>query len=97
MGCLLFTTDQEALPVIAIVPVNLTRLMPGSRADHAPHGSRRRTQPLIIGVNVFPRSLEGDLKFEHLAPHYRLEVNRRGHLDALAVRVERRERAGAES
>ncbi len=50
--------------------------------------SGRSDDMLIIrGVNVFPSQLEEEiLKFEHLAPHYQLEVNRRGHLDSLAVR-----------
>jgi phenylacetate-coenzyme A ligase PaaK-like adenylate-forming protein len=60
--------------------------------------SGRSDDMLIIrGVNVFPSQLEEEiLKFEHLAPHYQLEVNRRGHLDSLAVRVELKE-SGAES
>ena len=55
--------------------------------------SGRSDDMLIIrGVNVFPSQLEEEiLKFEHLAPHYQLEVNRRGHLDSLAVRVELKE------
>ena len=47
---------------------------------------------IIRGVNVFPSQLEEEiLKVEHLSPHYQLEVNRRGHLDSLSVRVELKE------
>ncbi|MEY2292454.1 phenylacetate--CoA ligase PaaK [Klebsiella pneumoniae] len=95
-GELLFTTlTKEALPVIRYRTRDLTRLMPGTartmrRMDRI---SGRSDDMLIIrGVNVFPSQLEEEiLKFEHLAPHYQLEVNRRGHLDSLAVRVELKE------
>lgn len=52
--------------------------------------SGRSDDMLIIrGVNVFPSQLEEEIvKFEHLSPHYQLEVNRRGHLDSLSVKVE---------
>ncbi|MDP0897042.1 phenylacetate--CoA ligase, partial [Klebsiella pneumoniae] len=47
---------------------------------------------IIRGVTVFPSQLDEEiLKFEHLAPHEQLEVNRRGHLESLAVRVELKE------
>ena len=95
-GELLFTTlTKEALPVIRYRTRDLTRLLPGTartmrRMDRI---SGRSDDMLIIrGVNVFPSQLEEEiLKFEHLAPHYQLEVNRRGHLDSLAVRVELKE------
>jgi phenylacetate-CoA ligase len=86
---------KEALPVIRYRTRDLTRLLPGTartmrRMDRI---SGRSDDMLIIrGVNVFPSQLEEEiLKFEHLAPHYQLEVNRRGHLDSLAVRVELKE------
>jgi phenylacetate-CoA ligase len=55
--------------------------------------SGRSDDMLIIrGVNVFPSQLEEEIvKFEHLSPHYQLEVNRRGHLDSLSVKVELKE------
>lgn len=42
--------------------------------------SGRSDDMLIIrGVNVFPSQLEEEIvKFEHLSPHYQLEVNCRG-------------------
>ncbi len=55
--------------------------------------SGRSDDMLIIrGVNVFPSQLEEEIvEFEHLSPHYQLEVNRRGHLDSLSVKVEWKE------
>lgn len=92
-GELLFTTlTKEALPVIRYRTRDLTRLLPGTartmrRMDRI---SGRSDDMLIIrGVNVFPSQLEEEIvKFEHLSPHYQLEVNRRGHLDSLSVKVE---------
>ena len=96
VGELVMTTlDRQAMPVIRYRTRDLTRLLPGTartmrRMDRI---SGRSDDMLIIrGVNVFPSQLEEEiLKFEHLAPHYQLEVNRRGHLDSLAVRVELKE------
>ncbi|SQC93603.1 Phenylacetate-coenzyme A ligase [Cedecea neteri] len=95
-GELLFTTlTKEALPVIRYRTRDLTRLLPGSartmrRMDQI---TGRSDDMLIIrGVNVFPSQLEEEiLKFQHLAPHYQLEVHRRGHLDTLAIKVELKE------
>ncbi len=88
-GELLFTTlTKEALPVIRYRTRDLTRLLPGTartmrRMDRI---SGRSDDMLIIrGVNVFPSQLEEEIvKFEHLSPHYQLEVNRRGYLDSLS-------------
>jgi phenylacetate-CoA ligase len=95
-GELLFTTlTKEALPVIRYRTRDLTRLLPGTartmrRMDRI---TGRSDDMLIIrGVNVFPSQLEEEIvKFEHLAPHYQLEVHRDGHLDTLAVKVELKE------
>jgi phenylacetate-CoA ligase len=95
-GELLFTTlTKEALPVIRYRTRDLTRLLPGTartmrRMDRI---SGRSDDMLIIrGVNVFPSQLEEEIvKFEHLAPHYQLEVNRHGHMDSLAIKVELKE------
>jgi phenylacetate-CoA ligase len=44
---------------------------------------------IIRGVNLFPsQNEELILKTPGLAPHYQLEVSRKGHMDDLAVRVE---------
>ncbi len=92
-GELLFTSlTKEALPIIRYRTRDLTRLLPGTartmrRMDRI---TGRSDDMLIIrGVNVFPSQIEEEiLKLEALSPHYQLEVNRRGHLDALAIRVE---------
>lgn len=95
-GELLFTTlTKEALPVIRYRTRDLTRLLPGTartmrRMDRI---TGRSDDMLIIrGVNVFPSQIEEEIvKLMHLAPHYQLEVNRRGHLDTLAIKVELKE------
>jgi phenylacetate-CoA ligase len=52
--------------------------------------SGRSDDMLIIrGVNVFPSQFEELLvPIAALAPHYQLEIDRRGHLDELTVSVE---------
>ena len=77
VSCCLPPLTKEALPVIRYRTRDLTRLLPGTAPDHAPHGSHQRTQRRYADyprVNVFPSQLEEEiLKFEHLAPHYQLE------------------------
>ncbi|HHH7837714.1 TPA: hypothetical protein ACP2P7_001958 [Escherichia coli] len=90
--------DTFAVPMEQVVRIHAssgTRLLPGTartmrRMDRI---SGRSDDMLIIrGVNVFPSQLEEEIvKFEHLSPHYQLEVNRRGHLDSLSVKVELKE------
>ncbi|WP_058910209.1 phenylacetate--CoA ligase PaaK [Entomohabitans teleogrylli] len=95
-GELLITTlTKEALPVIRYRTRDLTRLLPASarsmrRMDRI---TGRSDDMLIIrGVNVFPSQLEEEIcKFQHLAPHYQLEVRRKGHLDTLSIKVELKE------
>jgi phenylacetate-CoA ligase len=44
---------------------------------------------IIRGVNLFPSQIEElILRNPKLAPHYQLEVSRKGHMDDLTVRVE---------
>ncbi|MBK5074642.1 phenylacetate--CoA ligase [Budviciaceae bacterium CWB-B4] len=95
-GELVFTTlTKEALPVIRYRTRDLTRLLPGITRNMRRLGkiTGRSDDMLIIrGVNVFPSQIEEQImKFEQLSPHYQLEVNRKGHLDTLAVRVELKE------
>lgn len=95
-GELVFTTlTKEALPVIRYRTRDLTRLLPGTARNMRRLGkiTGRSDDMLIIrGVNVFPSQIEEQImKFEQLSPHYQLEVNRKGHLDTLAVRVELKE------
>ena len=99
LGELVITTlTKEGIPLIRYRTRDLTSL------DYTPCRCGRtyvrltrirgRSDDMLIirGVNVFPSQLEEEIvKFEHLSPHYQLEVNRRGHLDSLSVKVELKE------
>jgi phenylacetate-CoA ligase len=92
-GELVFTSlSKEALPIVRYRTRDLTRLLPPSARAFRRIGkiTGRSDDMLIIrGVNVFPSQIEEFiLKTPKLAPHYQLEVSRRGHMDELAVRVE---------
>jgi phenylacetate-CoA ligase len=94
-GELVFTSlTKEALPVIRYRTRDLTRLLPGSARPMrrmAKITGRSDDMLIIRGVNVFPTQVEEVvLAVEELAPHYQLEVTRRGHLNAIAVLVELR-------
>ncbi|MDE0061657.1 MAG: phenylacetate--CoA ligase [Gammaproteobacteria bacterium] len=98
-GELVFTSlTKEAMPVIRYRTRDLTRLLPGTartmrRMDRI---TGRSDDMLIIrGVNVFPSQIEEQLlSVESLAPHYFIEVEKQGHLDALTVNVELASGAG---
>jgi phenylacetate-CoA ligase len=88
----LTSLSKEALPVIRYRTRDLTRLLPPTSCS-----MRRisrimgRTDDMLIirGVNVFPSQIEElILRTPGLAPHYRLELGRAGHLDTLLVHVE---------
>jgi phenylacetate-CoA ligase len=95
LGELVFTSlTKEAFPVIRYRTRDLTRLLPGT----ARPGMRRmqkvtgRDDDMIIlrGVNLFPTQIEEIvLGIEQLTPHFILELTHPGHMDALAVRIER--------
>ncbi len=92
-GELVFTSlTKEALPIVRYRTRDLTRLLPPSARSFRRIGkiTGRSDDMLIIrGVNLFPSQIEEFiLKTPKLAPHYVLEVSRRGHMDDLAVRVE---------
>jgi phenylacetate-CoA ligase len=91
---------KEALPVIRYRTRDLTRLLPPTARSmrRLARISGRSDDMLIIrGVNVFPSQIEElVLRIAGLAPHYQLELNGEGHLDALAVHVECLEGACAE-
>ncbi len=95
-GELLFTSlTKQALPIIRYRTRDLTRLLPGSARPSMRRMEKvtGRSDDLIIlrGVNVFPTQLEEIvLRIPGLAPHFQLELSRRGHLDHLTVRVEAR-------
>ena len=92
-GELVFTSlTKEALPVVRYRTRDLTRLLPPTARSFRRIGkiTGRSDDMLIIrGVNLFPSQVEElILKTGMLAPHYQLEVTRKGHMDDLTVRVE---------
>jgi len=95
-GELVFTSlTKEALPVIRYRTRDLTRLLPGT--ERAPFRRMEkvtgRCDDMIIlrGVNVFPSQIEEIvLRTPGVAPHFQLELTRRGRMDHLTVRAEAR-------
>ncbi|MFD4509216.1 phenylacetate--CoA ligase PaaK [Streptomyces sp. NPDC058457] len=95
-GELVFTSlTKEALPIIRYRTRDLTRLLPGT----ARPGFRRiekitgRSDDMIIlrGVNVFPSQVEEIvLRTPGVAPHFQIQISRRGRMDHMTVRVEAR-------
>ncbi|KAA3630630.1 MAG: phenylacetate--CoA ligase [Proteobacteria bacterium] len=92
-GELVFTTlTKEAFPVIRYRTRDLTRLLPGTartmrRFDKIT--GRSDDMMIIRGVNVFPTQVEElILKIDGLAPHYQLELAKKGHLDTLTINAE---------
>ncbi|MFG2938731.1 phenylacetate--CoA ligase PaaK [Streptomyces sp. NPDC048282] len=100
-GELVFTSlTKEALPVVRYRTRDLTRLLPGT----ARPGFRRiekitgRSDDMIIlrGVNVFPSQVEEIvLRTPGVAPHFQIQITRKGRMDHMTVRVEARPDAGA--
>ncbi|WP_086112151.1 phenylacetate--CoA ligase PaaK [Xenorhabdus beddingii] len=89
---ILTTLTKEAMPIIRYRTRDLTHLLPGT-AHHMRRMNRvtgRSDDMLIIrGINVFPSQLEEQIiRFKALSSHYQLEVNRKGNLDCLSVKVE---------
>ncbi|ASQ98600.1 phenylacetate--CoA ligase PaaK [Streptomyces sp. 11-1-2] len=101
-GELAFTTlTKEALPVIRYRTRDLTRLLPGTARP-----AFRRIQKItgrcddmliVRGVNVFPSQIEEIvLRVPAVAPHFQLELTRRGRMDHMVVRIEARPGVGPE-
>ena len=88
----LTSLTKEALPAIRYRTRDLTRLLPGTaRTMRRIEKITGRSDDMLIirGVNVFPSQIEElVLKQPGLAPHYVLELTKRGPLDHLAVIVE---------
>jgi phenylacetate-CoA ligase len=92
-GELVFTSlTKEAMPVIRYRTRDLTRLLPSSartmrRMDRIT--GRSDDMMIIRGVNVFPSQIEELIcQTEGLAPHYQIELTKRGNLDSVTVYVE---------
>ena len=100
VGELVFTTlTKEALPFLRYRTGDLASVTrePCACGRTLARMSRivGRTDDMLIirGVNVFPSEIERALlAIPELAPHYRLVVERPGHLDELTVEAELRER-----
>ncbi|WP_370882588.1 phenylacetate--CoA ligase PaaK [Kineosporia succinea] len=95
-GELVFTSlTKQAMPVIRYRTRDLTRLLPGTaRTMRRMEKITGRSDDMIIlrGVNLFPTQVEElILGLPELSPHFQCVLDREGHLDALTVRVERRE------
>ncbi|PBC75432.1 phenylacetate-CoA ligase [Streptomyces sp. TLI_235] len=93
-GELVFTSlTKEALPIIRYRTRDLTRLLPGTArpAFRRMEKVTGRCDDMIIlrGVNVFPTQIEEIvLRTPAVAPHFQLELTRRGRMDHMNVRVE---------
>ena len=93
LGELVFTTlTKEGLPMIRYRTRDLTRLLPGTaRSMRRMEKITGRSDDMIIlrGVNVFPTQIEELLlATEGLAPHFQIELHKRGRMDAMCVMVE---------
>jgi len=101
-GELVFTSlTKEAMPVIRYRTRDLTRLLPGTArpAFRRMEKVTGRSDDMIIlrGVNVFPTQIEEIvLRTPDVAPHFRIELTRRGRLDHMTVAAEARGEAGPE-
>ena len=93
LGELVLTSlTKEALPMIRYRTRDLTRLLPPTARSMRriqKIGGRSDDMLIVRGVNVYPSQFE-DLILQTglFAPHYQLEIDRRGNLDTLTVCVE---------
>ena len=93
IGELVFTTlTKEGLPIIRYRTRDLTRLMPGTaRSMRRMEKITGRSDDMIIlrGVNVFPTQIEEQvLRTQGLAPHFQIELLRKGVMDSMRIHVE---------
>jgi len=92
-GELVFTTlTKQAMPMIRYRTRDLTSLLPGTvRTMRRMKKITGRSDDMMIirGVNVFPTQIEEQLlSVDALAPHYFIELSKRGNLDVIEVHVE---------
>ncbi|GAB5467303.1 MAG: phenylacetate--CoA ligase [Rhodospirillales bacterium] len=100
-GELVFTAlTKEAFPIVRYRTRDLTRLLPGTaRSMRRMEKVTGRSDDMIIlrGVNVFPTQIEEQLlKCPGLAPHFYIELSRRGRMDVMTVKAECSQGHGAE-
>ncbi|MFB7085660.1 phenylacetate--CoA ligase PaaK [Streptomyces sp. NPDC056296] len=102
-GELVFTSlTKEALPIIRYRTRDLTRLLPGTArpAFRRMEKVTGRCDDMIIlrGVNVFPSQIEEIvLGTPGVAPHFQVELTRRGRMDHMTLHVEARPTTGGEA
>lgn len=95
-GEVVFTSlTKEALPIIRYRTRDLSRLLPGTArpAFRRIEKITGRSDDMIIlrGVNVFPSQIEEIvLATPGVAPHFQVQLTRRGRMDHMTVRVEAR-------
>ncbi|NOX40365.1 MAG: phenylacetate--CoA ligase [Alphaproteobacteria bacterium] len=92
-GELVFTSlTKEAFPIIRYRTRDLTRLLPGTaRSMRRMEKVTGRSDDMIIlrGVNVFPTQIEEQLlTIDTLAPHFQIELIRKGRMDHMIIHVE---------
>ncbi len=92
-GELVFTSlTKEAFPIIRYRTRDLTKLLPGTaRSMRRMEKVTGRSDDMIIlrGVNIFPTQIEEQiLQCEGLAPHFLIELTRKGRMDALTIKTE---------
>ncbi|TKA11134.1 phenylacetate--CoA ligase PaaK [Actinacidiphila oryziradicis] len=97
----LTSLTKEALPVIRYRSRDLTRLLPGTArpAFRRIEKISGRCDDMIIlrGVNVFPSQIEEIvLRATGVAPHFQLQLTRRGRMDHMTVIAEARPGTGPE-
>jgi phenylacetate-CoA ligase len=100
-GELVFTSlTKRAFPVIRYRTRDLTRLLAGSGCvmrRMAKITGRSDDMLIVRGVNVFPSQIEEQLlKFAVLAPHYQIELIKKGNMDAVTIHIEPVENAAEE-
>ncbi|MFT6949257.1 MAG: phenylacetate-CoA ligase [Paraglaciecola sp.] len=93
-GELVFTNlSKQAMPVIRYRTRDLTKLLPGTARTMRRMGkiTGRSDDMLIIrGVNVFPTQIEEQIcQTKGLSPHYQIELEKKGNMDTVCIRVER--------
>ncbi|MBO6720286.1 MAG: phenylacetate--CoA ligase [Roseitalea sp.] len=101
MGELVFTTlTKQGLPIIRYRTRDLTRLLPGTaRSMRRMEKITGRSDDMIIlrGVNIFPTQIEEQiLKCAGLAPHFQIELGRKGRMDTMTVHLEALENAASD-
>jgi phenylacetate-CoA ligase len=101
-GEVVFTSlTKEALPIIRYRTRDLSRLLPGTArpAFRRIEKITGRSDDMIIlrGVNIFPSQIEEIvLRTPGVAPHFQVQLTRRGRMDHMTVNVEARPGTGSE-